>query len=186
MKKVKGILLLTVMAAALTTACAGNGDSDSESTQSPKEDSGYEQTADPVSEETKEPSVATGEAVQLEDGVYTATFETDSSMFKVNETKDGKGTLTVENGEMTIHVSLSGSGILKVYPGTADEAKADEANALDYTEDEVTYTDGTSETVHGFDIPVPYIDEEYTVSIIGSKGVWYDHVVSVSDPVAAE
>ena len=46
--------------------------------------------------------------VALEDGVYTAEFETDSNMFHVNEANDGKGTLTVEDGKMTIHVSLVG------------------------------------------------------------------------------
>ena len=37
----------------------------------------------------------------LADGVYTADFNTDSSMFHVNEACEGKGTLTVENGQMT-------------------------------------------------------------------------------------
>ena len=37
----------------------------------------------------------------LPDGVYTADFETDSSMFHPNEACNGKGTLTVENGVMT-------------------------------------------------------------------------------------
>ena len=43
---------------------------------------------------------------KLEDGVYTANFETDSSMFHVNEADEGKGTLTVKDGQMTIHVRL--------------------------------------------------------------------------------
>ena len=34
----------------------------------------------------------------LPDGVYTADFETDSSMFHTSEACNGKGTLTVENG----------------------------------------------------------------------------------------
>ena len=42
----------------------------------------------------------------LEDGVYTAEFDTDSSMFHVNEANDEKGELTVKDGKMTIHVSL--------------------------------------------------------------------------------
>ena len=43
----------------------------------------------------------------LEDGVYTAKFDTDSSMFHVNEADDGRGTLTVKDGKMTFHVSLA-------------------------------------------------------------------------------
>ena len=42
----------------------------------------------------------------LEDGTYTAEFDTDSGMFHVNEANDGKGTLTVKDGKMTIHVAL--------------------------------------------------------------------------------
>ena len=41
---------------------------------------------------------------QLPDGVYTAEFSTDSSMFHVSEACDGKGTLTVKDGVMTIHI----------------------------------------------------------------------------------
>ena len=31
-------------------------------------------------------------------------------------------------------------------------------------------------------MPVPYLDEEFDVALIGKKGKWYDHKVSVSDP----
>lgn len=51
-------------------------------------------------------SSAAAEAA-LPDGVYTADFETDSSMFHTSEACNGKGTLTVENGVMTFHVSLA-------------------------------------------------------------------------------
>ncbi len=58
--------------------------------------------------DTKEDSAdkADEEQAALEDGTYTAEFQTDSSMFHVNEAMDGKGTLTVEDGKMTIHISL--------------------------------------------------------------------------------
>ena len=36
--------------------------------------------------------------------------------------------------------------------------------------------------VYGFDIPVPAIGEEFNVAILGEKGKWYDHKVSVSNP----
>ena len=54
----------------------------------------------------------------LADGVYTADFSTDSSMFHVNEACKGKGTLTVENGQMTIHISLPSKSILNLFCGT--------------------------------------------------------------------
>lgn len=121
-----------------------------------------------------------------EDGVYTAEFITDSSMFHVNEACDGKGTLTVEDGVMTLHVSLVSRNIVNLYYGTAEEAQEEGAVLIEPTEDEVTYSDGYTETVYGFDIPVPALDEEFSVAIIGTKGVWYDHTVSVSNPVRIE
>ena len=54
------------------------------------------------------------------------------------------------------------------------------------TTDEVTYSDGTTDEVYGFDIPVEKLDEDFNVAIIGKKGTWYDHVVSVSNPVPQE
>lgn len=121
-------------------------------------------------------------ASTLENGTYTATFKTDSSMFHVNEANDDKGVLTVTDEGMTIHVSLAGTSILNLYPGTAEEAQAAGAVLLEPTTDTVTYSDGTTEEVYGFDIPVPALDEEFDVALIGEKGKWYDHKVSVSDP----
>ena len=122
----------------------------------------------------------------LADGVYTADFSTDSSMFHVNEACKGKGTLTVENGQMTIHISLPSKSILNLFCGTAEDARKDGAALLQPTTDTVTYSDGLSEEVNGFDIPVPALDEEFDVALIGKKGVWYDHKVSVSNPVLKE
>ena len=53
------------------------------------------------------PAVSQEQQTTLEDGIYSADFETDSSMFRVNETCDGKGKLTVQDGKMTIHISLT-------------------------------------------------------------------------------
>ena len=122
------------------------------------------------------------EEIVLSDGVYQAEFDTDSSMFHVNEACDGKGTLTVADGKMTIHISLTSKNILNLYPGLAEDAQKEGAELLMPTEDTVTYSDGTTETVHGFDVPVPALDEEFDLALIGKKGKWYDHRVSVSIP----
>lgn len=121
----------------------------------------------------------------LEDGIYTAEFDTDSNMFHVNEAKDGKGILTVKDGEMTIHVSLVSKSIVNLFPGLKEDAEKEEAELLEPTTDEVTYSDGYTEEVYGFDIPVPVLDEEFDVALLGKKGKWYDHKVSVSNPVPA-
>lgn len=103
-------------------------------------------------------------------------------MFHVNEAKDGKGELTVKDGKMTIHISLASKNIVNLFPGLADDAQKSGAKLLEPTTDKVEYSDGTSEEVYGFDIPVPTIGEEFDVALIGKKGVWYDHKVTVTDP----
>ena len=121
----------------------------------------------------------------LEDGKYTVDFKTDSSMFHVNEAMDGKGELTVQNGKMTVHISLGSKNIVNLFPGTAEDAQKAGAKWLEPTTDTVTYKDGTSDEVYGFDVPVPYLDEEFALALIGTKGKWYDHQVSVSNPQPA-
>lgn len=122
----------------------------------------------------------------LEDGVYSADFNTDSSMFHVSEACDGKGVLTVEDGSMTIHVSLASKNILNLYPGLAEDARKEGAELLEPTVDTVTYEDGISEEVYGFDVPVPALDEKFDLALVGTKGTWYDHKVMVSNPEKTE
>ena len=146
-----------------------------ESTVTPTEST---ETAETVSTEIAQ------DKAQLPDGVYTAEFSTDSSMFHVSEACEGKGTLTVKDGVMTIHISLGSKKILNLYPGLAEDAAKDGAVLLEPTTDTVTYSDGMTEEVYGFDVPVPVIGEEFDLALIGTKGKWYDHKVKVSDPVA--
>lgn len=148
-----------------------------ESTVTPTEST---EMAETVSTETAQ------DKAQLPDGVYTAEFSTDSSMFHVSEACDGKGTLTVKDGVMTIHISLGSKKILNLYPGLAEDAAKDGAVLLEPTTDTVTYSDGMTEEVYGFDVPVPVIGEEFDLALIGTKGKWYDHKVKVSDPVAED
>ena len=68
----------------------------------------------------------------------------------------------------------------------AEDAKKEGADLLMPTTDTVTYSDGTTEEVNGFDISVPCLDEEFDLALIGKKGIWYDHKVSVSNPEKAE
>lgn len=122
----------------------------------------------------------------LADGLYIVDFETDSGMFKANEACDGKGTLTVSGGQMTLHVSLASKNIVNLYVGTAEQAQQEGAVWLEPTVDTVTYSDGLSEEVYGFDVPVEAVEQEFDLALIGKKGVWYDHKVSVQNPVPQE
>ncbi len=178
MKKITAFLLAALLLMALA-ACGQTAPA--ETTVAPETTETVAETEAETTEKAADPE--TTEAVcPLEDGVYTAEFNTDSSMFHANETCDGKGTLTVQDGKMTIHVSLASRSIVNLFPGIAEDAKKEGAELLQPTEDEVTYSDGLTETVYGFDIPVPYLDQEFDLALIGKKGVWYDHKVSVSNP----
>ena len=167
-KKLAAVLCMAVFACALAAGCG--------------------QSMETTEGEAAEAETAGGreEAASLEDGVYFADFDTDSSMFHVSEACEGKGTLTVENGQMTIHVSLASQNIVNLYPGLAEDAQKEGAELLEPTVDSVTYSDGITEEVYGFDIPVPALDEEFDVALVGTKGTWYDHKVSVSNPEPME
>ena len=121
----------------------------------------------------------------LPDGEYDVEFTTDSYMFKINEALDNMAKLTVKDGKMTVHITLPSKNIVNLFPGTAADAQKSGAVLLAPTEDEVTYIDGMTETVNGFDVPVPYLDEAFDLALIGTKGKWYDHKVVVSSPQTA-
>ena len=125
-------------------------------------------------------------AAGLADGVYTVDVDTGSNMFHVNEAMDGKGTLTVANGEMTVHITLASKSIVNAFYGTAEEAQADGAKLIEPTVDVVTYDDGITDEAYGFDFPVPVIGEPFDVSIIGTHGNWYTHPMTVTNPIPAE
>ena len=131
----------------------------------------------------QKPGGDTAEKAPIPDGVYSADFKTDSSMFHVNEAHHGKGVLTVKDGKMTIHVTLPSKNTVNLFYGTAEDAQKEGAELIQPTLDTVTYDDGMTEEVYGFDIPVPYLDKEFDCALVGTKGKWYDHKVSVSNPV---
>ena len=177
MKYTRFISLLAV-SALLAASLAGCGSSASSVASSASSEAVSSVAESAVSEAASE-SAAASSARTLEDGTYTAEFDTDSSMFHVNEASDGKGTLTVEDGQMTLHISLQSKKIVNLYVGMAADAPDHEADWLQPTTDTVTYSDGTSEEVYGFDVPVEALDTDFQLAILGTKGKWYDHTVSV-------
>ncbi len=181
------IIIVGGLSACLLLGGCGAGQA-ADATSAESTAAAQESTVTPT-ETTEAENISTETAqdkAQLPDGVYTAEFSTDSSMFHVSEACDGKGTLTVKDGVMTIHISLGSKKILNLYPGLAEDAAKDGAVLLEPTTDTVTYSDGMTEEVYGFDVPVPAIGEEFDLALIGTKGKWYDHKVKVSDPVAED
>ena len=164
---VAALVLATLLAGCGSTA---TGASSADSTPAATEAAGSEAAAPTAEPQTE---------AALPDGVYTAEFETDSSMVHANETCDGKGTLTVTDGKMTFHVSLASKKIVNLYLGTAEDAPSHESDWLQPTTDTVTYSDGTSDEVYGYDIPLDAVDTDFQLAILGTKGTWYDHTVSV-------
>lgn len=177
MKDTRFVSLLAV-SALLAASLAGCGSSASSVASSASSEAVSSVAESAVSEAASE-SAAASSARTLEDGTYTTEFDTDSSMFHVNEASDGKGTLTVEDGQMTLHISLQSKKIVNLYVGMAEDAPDHEADWLQPTTDTVTYSDGTSEEVYGFDVPVEALDTDFQLAILGTKGKWYDHTVSV-------
>ena len=173
-KKLLVLVLSAVMAVGMMSGCGAKSDTSDTKAKTAESSSAKK-------EETEEQTEC-----ELEDGTYTAEFKTDSGMFHVNEANDGKGTLTVKDGKMTIHVSLHSKHIVNLFVGKAKDAKKDGAELLEPVTDTVTYSNGDTEEVYGFDIPVPELDKEFDVALIGTKGVWYDHKVSVTNPVKVE
>lgn len=174
MKNRAGIVILALLAA-LLGGCGGTGSTQGQTDGMPQKDA----------QETPEPQTGSSPE-ELADGTYLARFQTDSGMFHVSEACEGKGTLTVENGEMTIHISLASKNIVNLYPGRAEDARKEGAKLLEPTEDTVTYSDGMTDEVYGFDVPVPALGTEFDLALIGKKGKWYDHKATVSDPVPME
>ncbi len=174
MKNRAGIVILALLAA-LLGGCGGTGSTQGQTDGMPQKDA----------QETPGPQTGSSPE-ELADGTYLARFQTDSGMFHVREACEGKGTLTVENGEMTIHISLASKNIVNLYPGRAEDARKEGAKLLEPTEDTVTYSDGMTDEVYGFDVPVPALGTEFDLALIGKKGKWYDHKATVSDPVPME
>jgi len=83
-----------------------------------------------------------------------------------------------------MHLVLGSKKILNLYPGLAEDAQKSGAKLLEPMTEKVKYSDGTEEEVYAFDVPVPVYGEEFDLALIGTKGKWYDHKVSVSDAKA--
>ena len=87
------------------TATEESADKEESTDKADSEESDAKNT-DAKAEDGKDADAAKGDT--LEDGTYTAEFDTDNGMFHVNEANDGKGVLTVKDGKMTIHENLFG------------------------------------------------------------------------------
>lgn len=186
MKRLAAIMMVFAVTAAALAGCGSSQQSSGSAgagaatqTEAQAETEGEAAAAE---QDSSGPDQSGSSAESLADGFYTADFNTDSSMFHVNDAYDGRGILVVDKGLMVIHVALPSKNIVNLYYGTAEEAQREGAALLRPVSETVIYSDGITEEVNSFNIPVPYFDKEYDVALIGKKGKWYDHKVSVSNP----
>ena len=163
-KKIAVLLLSAAMAMTMLSGCGDN-----------------------AAKENKKAATEAQNKAPVEEGEYWVDFNTDSGMFHENPDFDGgKATLIVEDGKMTVHITLNSKNIVQLFLGTAKDAQKDGADLIDPSGTEtIEYTDGSEpKEVYTFDVPVKKLDEEFDLALIGTKGKWYDHKVSVSNPVA--
>ena len=114
-KRVIAVLGILLLSSALVFGCSGKNDTQDTDAKEQVEETDQKEDVDTESSSEADAGI--------EDGTYSADFNTDSGMFHANEACEGKGTLTVKDGKMTIHVSLVSKNILNLYPGLAEDAQ---------------------------------------------------------------
>ncbi|MDO4306263.1 MAG: hypothetical protein Q4C77_05470 [Eubacteriales bacterium] len=102
----------------------------------------------------------------VKDGTYEIEVESSSSMFRIIEAQ-----LMVEDQEMEAVITLSGTGYLKLFMGTGEEAAgADDGEYIGFEED----ADG----MYTYTIPVEALDKElHCAAYSKRKEQWYDRVI---------
>lgn len=102
----------------------------------------------------------------IKDGVYAVQVDSSSSMFSITQCE-----LTVKNGEMTALMHMGGTGYLRVFLGTGEEAAAaDEADYIPY--------EASADGVHTFTVPVEALDMGIRCAAFSkNKELWYDRTL---------
>jgi hypothetical protein len=106
------------------------------------------------------------EGKSIKDGTYPINVTTSSTMFPVTGCE-----LTVQDGQMTAVMTMSGTGYLYVYMGTGLEAaKADEKDYIPFGED--------SEGKHTFTVPVESLNSALDCAAFSKKKQkWYNRKI---------
>ncbi|WP_418745504.1 hypothetical protein [Frisingicoccus sp.] len=115
-----------------------------------------------VGEEGAEPVYAEN----LIEGTYEIEVDSSSSMFRIVHAD-----LTVKDGRMTAVLTLGGTGYLKLFMGTGEEAvAADESAYAAFVED--------SEGAYTYEVPVEALNKELECTGFSKrKEKWYDHQI---------
>ena len=103
------------------------------------------------------------EGTDVKDGTYPIEVTSSSSMFRIVNAE-----LKVEDGNMTAVLTLSGTGYLKLFMGTGEEAlEAGEDDFIPYVEDD--------EGAYTYTVPVAVLNQEIDCAAYSKrKETWYD------------
>jgi hypothetical protein len=169
-KKTIALLLAALLTAGFLAGCGNTKENDTtaENTETQQEDTS--QVATPEEMTTVEDVVEEGMSpiygTDLQDGTYEVTVDSSSSMFHIVSCS-----LTVEDGNMTAVMTMSGTGYRYLYMGTGEEAAAaDKSTYIPYVED--------ASGSHTFTVPVEALDQGIACTAFSNrKEKWYDRTI---------
>lgn len=171
-KNIYGIMAAVCLSSVLAAGCGGKNQAETLPAQSSETMSvQVSETVEATEETAEQQSVGTEGmtpvlASELRDGVYQIQVDSSSSMFRIEACE-----LTVNDGSMTADMKMGGTGYLKLYMGTGEEAaKAPEEKMIPFEE----AADGS----HHFTVPVEALDKELDCAAFSKKKEkWYDRVL---------
>lgn len=171
-KNIYGIMAALCLSSVLAAGCGGKNQAETLPAQSSETMSvQVNETVEATEETAEQQSVGTEGmtpvlASELRDGVYQIQVDSSSSMFRIEACE-----LTVKDGSMTADMKMGGTGYLKLYMGTGEEAaKAPEEKMIPFEE----AADGS----HHFTVPVEALDKELDCAAFSKKKEkWYDRVL---------
>ena len=171
-KNISGIMAAVCLSSVLAAGCGGKNQAETLPAQSSETMSVQVSETVAATEETAEQQSVGTEgmtpvlASELRDGVYQIQVDSSSSMFRIEACE-----LTVKDGSMTADMKMGGTGYLKLYMGTGEEAaKAPEEKMIPFEE----AADGS----HHFTVPVEALDKELDCAAFSKKKEkWYDRVL---------
>ena len=171
-KNIYGIMAAVCLSSVLAAGCGGKNQAETLPAQSSETMSVQVSENVEATEETAEQQSVGTEgmtpvfASELRDGVYQIQVDSSSSMFRIEACE-----LTVKDGSMTADMKMGGTGYLKLYMGTGEEAaKAPEEKMIPFEE----AADGS----HHFTVPVEALDKELDCAAFSKKKEkWYDRVL---------
>ena len=171
-KNIYGIMAAVCLSSVLAAGCGEKNQAETLPAQSSETMSvQVSETVEATEETAEQQSVGTEGmtpvlASELRDGVYQIQVDSSSSMFRIEACE-----LTVKDGSMTADMKMGGTGYLKLYMGTGEEAaKAPEEKMIPF--------EGAADGSHHFTVPVEALDKELDCAAFSKKKEqWYDRVL---------